>query len=156
PPPVKMATFVDMLQAPPQGMLQRWWFTPDYKCLKLAADGLAAEIIGQGVQLQAEDKLIGADGSLAAAGARPNKASELFTAGFTRKYPEIAAASPVYAQLRSIIDLAIAAALIRRHDYYSKAGWTAACLIDEKSFAVETFPQPQRVPCVVNSLWKGS
>jgi len=137
-------------------MLQRWWFTPDYKCLKLAADSLAAEIVGHGVQLQAEDKLIGADGSLATAGARPNKASELFTVSFTRKYSEIAAASPVYAQLRSVIDLAIAAALIRRHDYYAKAGWIGAFLRDEKSLEVETLPGPQRVQCVVNSLWKGN
>ena len=156
PPPVRMTTFLDALQSPQQGMLQRWWFTPDYKCLKLAADGLAAEIVGQGVQLQAEDKLIGADGSLAAAGARPSKASELFTVSFTRKYSDIAAASPVYAQLRSVIDLAIAAALIRRHDYYAKANWNAAFLRDEKSFAVETLPGPQRVQCVVNSLWKGN
>jgi hypothetical protein len=156
PPPVKMTTFLDALQSPQQGMLQRWWFTPDYKCVKLAADGLAAELVGQGVQLQAEDKLIGADGSLAGAGARPNKASELFTLSFTRKYAEIAATSPVYAQLRSVIDWAIAAALIRRNDYYAKAGWTAALLRDEASFAIETLAGPQRVQCVVNSVWKGN
>jgi hypothetical protein len=156
PPPVRMATFIDSLQSPQQGMLQRWWFTPDYKCVRLAADGLAAELTGQGVQLQAEDKLIGADGSLVAVGARPNKASELFTTSFTRKYSDIAAASPVYAQLRSIIDLAIAAALIRRNDYYGKAEWTAAILRDEKRFPIDTFPAPQRVQCVVNSLWKGN
>ena len=125
PPPIKMVTFIAALESPQQGMLQRWWFTPDYKCVKLSADSLAAEFVGQGVQLQAEDKLIGADGSLAAAGgAKPNKASELFTLSFTRKYPEISAASQVYAQLRTLIDLAIAAALIRRHDYYAKSGWS--------------------------------
>ena len=35
PPPVKMTTFLDALQSPQQGTLQRWWFTPDYKCVKL-------------------------------------------------------------------------------------------------------------------------
>lgn len=155
-PPVKMTTFIEALQSPQQGMLQRWWFTPDYKCVKLAADNLAAEFVGQGVQLQAEDKLIGADGSLAAGGAKPNKASELYTLAFTRKYPEISAASPVYAQLRTLIDLSIAAALIRRHDYYSQAGWTAATLRDEQRYPLEILPEPKRVPCVVNSIWKGS
>ena len=156
PPPIRMTTFIDALQSPQQGMLQRWWFTPDYKCVKLADDRLAAELVGQGVQLLAEDKLIGADGSLTAAGARPNKASELFTLSFTRKYPEIAAASPVYAQLRMLIDLAIAAALIRRHDCYAASDWDAAVFRDEKKLSVETLPEPKRVPCVVNSLWKGS
>jgi hypothetical protein len=156
PPPIKMTTFIDALSSPQQGMLQRWWFTPDYKCVRLAEDKLAAELVGQGVQLQAEDKLIGADGSLAVAGAKPNKASELYTLSFTRKYPEISAASPVYAQLRNLIDLAIAAALIRRHDYYKQSGWQAELLGDEDRYSVETLPAPKRVPCVVNSLWKGS
>jgi hypothetical protein len=156
PPPVKMTTFLSALHSPQQGTLQRWWFTPDYKCVRLADDKLAAELVGEGVQLLAEDKLIGADGSLAAAGARPNKASKLFTLSFTRKYPEISAASPVYAQLRSLIDLAIAAALIRRHDYYPHADWLATILRDERSLPVETLAEPKRVPCVANAVWKGS
>jgi hypothetical protein len=156
PPPVKMTTFVEAIQAPPHGVLQRWWFTPDYKCLKLAADGLAAEFIGQGVQLQTEDKLIGPDGSLAAAGVRPSKPAELFSLAFTRKYQEIAAASPVYAQLRSLIDLSVAAALIRRYDYYGQTGWKAELFRDETSLSVERLAHPKTVPCVVNSLWKGN
>lgn len=155
-PPVKMTTFLSALQSPQQGTLQRWWFTPDYKCIRLAEDQLAAELVGQGVQLSAEDKLIGADGELAAAGVRPNKASELFTLSFTRKYPEIAAASPVYAQLRSLIDLAIAAALIQRLEFYNRSQWRGETLRDEKQLPLETFPEPRRVPCVVNTLWKGS
>jgi Protein of unknown function (DUF1598) len=155
-PPVKMTTFLSALQSPQQGTLQRWWFTPDYHCVKLAPDKLAMELVGQGVQLQAEDKLIGDDGSLAAAGAKPNKASELFTLSFTRKYPEIAAVSPVYAQMRSLIDLAISAALIRRLEYYTQAGWMAETLRDERMLHVETLAEPRRVPCVVNSLWKGN
>jgi hypothetical protein len=156
PPPIRMTTFIEALSSPQQGMLQRWWFTPDYKCIRLAEDKLAAEFVGQGVQLQAEDKLIGADGSLAAAGAKPNKASELYTLSFTRKYPEISAASPVYAQLRNLIDLAITAALIRRHDYYTRSEWQAELLREEASYSIETQPAPKRVACVVNSLWKGS
>lgn len=156
PPPIKMTTFIEALTSPQQGMLQRWWFTPDYKCVRLAEDKLAAELVGQGVQLQAEDKLIGADGSLAAAGAKPNKASELYTLSFTRKYSEISAASPVYAQLRNMIDLAITAALIRRHDYYAQAEWNAELLHDEARCPIETLPAPKRVNCVVNSLWKGN
>lgn len=158
-PPVKMTTFLSALQSPQQGTLQRWWFTPDYHCVKLAPDKLAAELVGQGVQLQAEDKLIGEDGALLdkpAVAPKPNKASELFTLSFTRKYPEIAAASPVYAQMRSLIDLAISAALIRRLEYYTQAGWRAETLRDERMLSVEKLPEPRRVPCVVNSLWKGN
>jgi hypothetical protein len=156
PPPIKLTTFIGAADSAQAGSLQRWWFTPDYKCVRLAEDKLAAELVGQGVQLLGEDKLIGADGTLAAAGARPNKASELFTLGFTRRYPEIAAASPIYAQLRALIDLSIIAAIVRRHNFYELSGWNARLLNDETRFAVETLPEPLQVECVVNSLWKGN
>jgi hypothetical protein len=156
PPPVKMATFLSALQSPQQGTLQRWWFTPDYKCVRLSDDKLAAELVGEGVQLLAEDKLIGEDGSLAAEGARPNKASETFTTSFTRKYADISAASPVYAQMRCLIDLAITAALIRRHGFYARSGWSAAMRRDEMAFSVERLPEPKRVPCVSTVVWKGN
>ena len=55
-----------------------------------------------------------------------------------------------------MIDLAITAALIRRHDYYAHSDWKAELLRDEARYAIETLPAPKRVNCVVNSLWKGS
>ena len=155
-PPVRMTTFVEALQAPPQGLLGRWWFVPDYRCVRLSDDHLAAELVGQGLQLLGEDKTIRADGSLADTGNRPSKASEIFTLGFTRKYPQIAAASPVYAQLRSLVDLAVAGAVLRRHDFYARAGWQADALRDEMSLPLETRDTPRSVACVVNSLWKGN
>ena len=100
--------------------------------------------------------MIGADGALAAAGARPNKASELFTKAFTAKYPEISTVSPVYAQLRNMIDLVVAAAFIQDQDYYGRAGWKLGVLADETALPVETLDNPKQVMCAVNSQWKGS
>ncbi|QDU96895.1 DUF1598 domain-containing protein [Lignipirellula cremea] len=156
PPPVRMTTFIDALSGAQHSALQRWWFTPQYDCVRMTADGLALELLGQGVQLQCETNLIGADGSLTPRGARPDKASELFTLAFTRKYPEIAQASPVYAQFRNLIDLSVAAAFLRKQDYYGKADWNPGVLVEEASLPTETLAPPQTVPCVVNSLWKGS
>ena len=42
----------------------------------------------------------------------------MFTDAFTKKYPEIAARSPVYAQLRNLVDMAVAAAYLQEHDAY--------------------------------------
>lgn len=156
PPPVKMATFISALQRGKHSTLQRWWFTPNYQCVRLSEDGLAMELVGEGVILRSEDKLVGADGSLAATGAAPNKASDLFTTSFTRKYSDIAARSPVYTQLRNMIDLAIAAAHIRKQDYYGRAGWKLGVLGDERRLPVETLDTPQQVQCAVNVVWKGS
>lgn len=156
PPPIKMTTFLSALDSPREATLQRWWFTPDYDGIRIADDALAMELVGQGVKLQAEDIRIGVDGSLAADGEKPSKASQLFCTAFTKKYPEIAAASPVYAQLRSVIDLAIVAAFVRRHELYARAGWTSNVLTDEGRLPCETLPAPQKVSCVVNWQWKGS
>ena len=110
PPPVKMLTFVQALSSARNGGLQRWWFTPNYECVRISDDRLAMELVGQGVQLQSEDKVIGPGGKLLNAGAVRNKASDLFTASFTAKYEGIASRVPVYAQLRNHIDLLVAAA----------------------------------------------
>ncbi len=156
PPPVRITTFAEALQAPPQNGLQRWWFTPETKCVRLTEDHLAAEIVGDSVRLQAEDKLIGSDGSLVDSGQKPSKASELFVLGFTRKYGEIAAASPVYAQLRTLIDLSVTAALIRRQDFDQRAACDLAVLRDDARLPVKLGPAPRRVPCAVNVFWKGA
>jgi hypothetical protein len=156
PPPVKMATFLSALDSPREATLQRWWFTPEYDGIRISDDSLTMELVGQGVKLQAEDIRIGPDGALAAVGEKPGKASQLFCSAFTKKYPDIAAASPVYAQLRNMMDVAIVAAFMRRHDLYSRAGWTADVLRDEGRLACDTLPAPKQVACVVNWQWNGA
>jgi hypothetical protein len=135
--------------------MQRWWFTPNYECVKVTEDRLGMELVGEGVQLLSESQLVGPDGQFRS-GAPANKASELFTAGFTRKYPELAARSPVFAQLRNLIDMVIGAAFIRQQDYYSRAGWTVPLWGDEGRFPVRNRPAPGQVAAAVNATWKGS
>jgi hypothetical protein len=155
-PPVRMTTFLSALTAPPRNALQRWWFTPNYDCVKVSDDRLAMELLGQGVQLQTEDKVIGPDGSLMDHVGPPNKASELFTQAFTKKYVEISDRLPVYAQMRNLFDLAVAAAYIRQQDFYGQTGWQSTVIRDEQAFPVATLPTPKKVACVVNAVWKGN
>lgn len=156
PPPVPMTTFLNALGAPSDSVLCRWWFTPNYDCVRVTPDRLAMELVGQGVQLLAEDKLVGPEGELAAAGAPPSQASAAFTASFTEKYPEIAARSPVYAQMRNCMDMLVAAAFLRQQDYYGQADWRATTFLDEGALPVQTRRTPQQAPCVAVSLWKGN
>ena len=157
PPPIrKMVTFVGALRRPQHQVLQRWWFTPNYECLRVSDDRLAIELVGEGVQLQGEDKLIGADGSLAMSRAAPGRASEQFTRGFTTKYAEIAAASPVFTQMRNMIDLLVAAAFLRHDDLYRRAGWTFGSFADEERLPVETLDIPRQVEPAIHALWKGN
>lgn len=120
---------------------------------------VTASTIGEdmGVQLQAEDKLISADGRLTnATGPKPSKAAQLYTASFTARYPEIAAVNPVYAQLSNQIDLLIAAAFIRQQDYYGRVSWDARLLMDESQLPTETLPNSTKVDCAIYVLWKGN
>jgi hypothetical protein len=153
-PAVKMASFVD--RAHPGGSsnsLQRWYFVPDYQCVRVAADSLGMQLVGAGVKLVDEDETINADGSRKKTG-KSNKASKAFVTAFTKNYSDIAARTPVYAQMRNCIDLAISAAFIQQQDYYTKAGWKMATFASEAAIPVATLNVPARVETCVAAVFK--
>ena len=157
-PPVHLVSFVERAN-PAQvsnNALFRWYFVPDYQCVRVSDDNLAMELVGDGVKLVGEDELVGAGGGRQAAASRGNRASQAFVLSFTKKYAELAERSPVYAELRNVIDLSVVAAYIQQQDYYGKAGWTMPVLGNEKSFAVEIQNAPQQVESAVAAIWKGN
>ncbi len=154
--PVRMVSYVDRAN-PAQvsrNAMQRWFFTPDYQCVRVAEDGLAMELVGDGVKLVGEHEVVTASGQRAVS-SRASKASQAFVAAFTKKYSELADRSPVYAELRNLIDLAVAAAYVQQEDYYGKAGWVMELFGSESAFAVETYSVPKVVETAVNAIWKG-
>ncbi len=157
-PPVKIVSYVD--RADPNSVarnaMQRWWFVPDYQCLRVADDKLAVELVGNSVKLMSEDEVVAADGSRQVAAKQVNMASKTFVQSFTKLYPELAARSYVYAQLRNLVDLSVAAAFIQTNDFYARANWKMETLGDESKLAVETFEKPVHVETAVNRRWKGS
>ncbi len=156
-PPVKIISYVD--RATPgrasRNGLQRWYFVPDYNCARLAADGMGMELVGDVVKLVGEDQLVSKDGVRSVTG-RANKASDLFTSTFTRKYAELAARVPVFAEMRNCIDFAIVAAFIRQQDWYAQSGWNASIFNSEQSLPVETINVPQHTETVCTAVWKGN
>jgi len=157
PPPVRMQTWIDLAAAGAvaANALQRWYFVPNYQCVRIAEDDLAIELVGDAVQLCGADEVVMPDGSRLGAN-RSDKASVAFTEAFTRLYPKIAAANPVYAQLRSLVDLAVAAAYLQEHDAYGRAGWAADTLRDEQAYAIDTQPVPKEVETAINAVWRGN
>jgi len=143
PPPVRMATYVDRATAAEgaKNAMQRWFFVPNYDCVKVAEDDLAMELVGQGVKLIGEGELVASTGQRVA-GPGQSKASALFCQAFTANYPQIAARSPVYGQLKNLVDIAIAAAFIQKQDYYAQAGWKMAVFNDERQYPIETYETP--------------
>src|SRR6056297_795623 len=110
---------------------------------------------GNAVRLVGASELVNAQGARQAR-ARVNRASQQFCADFTKRYAEIAAAVPVYAQMRNLFDIPIAAAFIQQQDYATQAGWDMALLLDETRLPVETHTAPHQVETAVNAVWKGN
>ena len=151
-PPVRMISYVAKAKPSESNGLRRWYFVPDYQCVRESEDQLAMELVGDGVKLVGEDEAVLSGGQRRAAAGHGSKASQAFVNSFTKKYPELAERSPVYAELRNLIDLAIAAAFIREQGYCGKAGWKMEFFGSEKAFPVETYDLPKTVESAVNVI----
>ena len=156
-PPVALKSWVDLAAggAVAANGLQRWYFVPEYQCLRSAEDDLAVELVGRGVKLCCADEVVMPDGRRLDA-TRASGSAKQFADTFTKKYPELAAKSPVFAQLRNVVDLAVAAAYMQEHDAFGKAGWGAEKLRDEQACPIDTYPKPTEVEPAVHAVWKGS
>jgi len=156
-PPIKLTSYV--ARATPgsvsRNAMQRWYFVPNYEAVRESADGLAMELVGQGVKLVGENEVVGQDGSRNAA-ARGDRAGSLFVKEFTTKYPQLAERSPVYAHLRNLIDMLVAAAYIQDRGFFGKAGWSMETFGSEQSYPVEVHTAPKQVASAVNAIWKGN
>ncbi len=152
-PPIKMTTFIAALRGAPRGM-QRWWFSPNYECVKVADKNLAIELVGQGVILSTQNIDFDKRARIVSTGKKSSPASKKYASSFTKKYEKIAKVRPVYAQLRNIIDMLVLSAWIHKTKAYERAKWTPDFFFDEKQFSIETQPNPKNCPCVANAVWK--
>ena len=153
PPPVDMPVFFALLKSVPHNNFQRWWFTPNYQCVEISNDRLAMRISGQGVKLGTEEYKTDGQGRLIQLKSKPLPAAKLYADSFTKKYPEIAAASPVFGQLRNTIDLLIAASFIQRENLLTQTGLDIRMLLDPETIDVESLIAPTRAKSLANVKW---
>ena len=157
-PPVPMTTYIQKLGSSvvPNNALIRWFFVPDYNSVACTEDGHAMQLVGQGLKLIGEDEQVNRDGSRKTRGGSMNPASKAFTTDFTKKFEAIAAQSPIYGQLRNLVDLSIACAFIQDRKLYDEAGWDQGVFAHEDQFPVETLPAPRQVETAINAVIKGT
>lgn len=158
PTPVPMQNYISRLSTSmtSSNALVRWFFVPDYDALVVSEDGFAMQLVGNGVKLIGEDEKVDANGNRKSSGKAANPASRGYTTEFTKKFNNIAASHPVYAQLRNLVDLSIAAAYIQDQDMYAKSNWNLGVFGDEDKLAVEVLPPPRQVETAINAVMKGS
>lgn len=135
--------------------MERWYFQPNYDGVAVSEDGLAMQIKERGVQLVGANERVAAGGRREVSG-KVNKASQAFCRDFTESFPEIAKRVRIYAELRQLIDVSIAAAYIHQQDFYGQSDWQMPVLGDESRLSVETYTVPENVETAVNAIWRGS
>jgi hypothetical protein len=140
---------------PGANMMQRWWFAPLFEPFTRSADGLAFQIAGQRLQLMAQDEIVSDSGKVT--DAPFTRASEQkFAKHFTDKFPELADANPVFAELQNIVDLAIVAALLKKERLPEKVGWLKSLLLDAERFPTVKGNIPRSVAATMNYKSGGS
>lgn len=156
-PRTKIPSYVELANpiAISRNALQRWYFVPNYECVRMSEDRNAMELVGDGVKLIGENEFVAGDGTRVDSKTE-NPAAKKFVETFTAKYPELSRELPVYAQLRNLIDISVAAAFIQKQDLYGKAGWSMTVWEDESKYPVEAVNAPKRVESAVTSYRKGN
>jgi hypothetical protein len=143
-------SYMSLIKTPPKELATlRWWFTLNYDSIQTSQDHLAFNIRGQGVKVESENEHLTAQGDRVHTG-ESDALNRQFTESFTKHFDELCAKYPIYAELRNLCDLALAASLIREEGLADKVDWHMACFGDPQAFAVERCPAPKEVDSVVN------
>ncbi|MCA9269198.1 MAG: DUF1598 domain-containing protein [Planctomycetales bacterium] len=153
-PAAPISTYVDNARGGSANALVRWYFVPDYECVRVSDDRLAMQLVGGGVKLVGANELVNAAGGRTAAGGA-DAASRKFTESFTRNYDALAEKDSTYAQLRNLVDMSIAAAYIQSQDFFGMTGWKMSTLGDEAAYPIETLNAAQKAGTAINAIWKG-
>ncbi|MFO0943167.1 MAG: DUF1598 domain-containing protein [Pirellulales bacterium] len=154
PAPIDMPVFFAKLKSAPADNFQRWWFTPSYKCVEITDDRLSLRISGQGVQLGTEEYKMDAQGRLVQLKSNPLPAAKQFADSFTKRYEQIATLSPVFGQLRVMVDALIVASFIQREQLLDRTSLDLSTLIDSGNVPTETQVACRTAKSVANVKWE--
>jgi len=137
-------TMIKGKSAGQQNMLPRWWLATNYDPLLTDADGLAWELRGQGVKGMAEDDFLAADGTRQHSG-KASPAAKRWADNLTARYEELSGKSPIFAQLRNCMDLAVVSALVFKEHLAEKAGLALGLMLDDVDLPGEKYFVPKQV-----------
>jgi hypothetical protein len=111
-----LSSYVDMIRhakAPKQP--SRWWFACNYDAVEKSEDALAWRITGSGLKVLTEQEVIQASGERVGTGGE-DKIAAKWAETFTSKIDQLSVEEPSIGQLRTVMDLCVAAAVIRTHN----------------------------------------
>ena len=133
---------------PQNGSFQRWFFLPYYDEIRGDRENTHFVLTGQRLQLVGQEETVSADGSRSDA-VTTRKSTLDYAKQFTEKFPQLAAAMPVFAELQNIVDMLTTAALIDKYRLGEKVNWSGfdTTQLPEK---LPTYIVPKTVETLVN------
>jgi hypothetical protein len=134
---------------PGENTIQRWWFTPLYDAFTRSGDGLAFQISGQRVQLLSEEEVV-SDAGRRSSASFTHVSIQKFSKQFTEKFPELADAVPVFAELQSLFDLLVMSALLKKEQAAERVGWRMELFLDTERATIVKRNVPRQVEAAMN------
>jgi hypothetical protein len=149
-----VASYLNLIQLrpgekPPAMGVLRWWFSLNYEAVLASKDRLAFNLRGQGVKVESENEHLTAKGERVHTG-EAEPLCRKFAQSFTEHFDDLCRKYPVYAELRNLCDLALAAALVREEGLPERIGWHMTCFGDPRGYPVEFSEAPKEVETVAN------
>ena len=130
----------------------RWWMACNYEPLATSEDGLAWELRGPGVQVMTEDEYVAEDGKITGTGRR-SSAAQRWADLMTKEYRALSVEDGVFGELRNLMDMCVAAAVIEKEQLFETAGLSVPTLTQRDGpLTLETWNAPTRVAPEVSFL----
>ena len=150
----QLPSFFDLLTVDPASepvatRALRWWLTMNYEAVLHSDDKTAFEFVGPAVKCLSEDEFLNAQGERVATG-QADATNRMFAERFTAGYEQLAAEDRVFAELRNVFDLSLAAAVIRAERLDERAGWERGVFAAGGEYEPASYLPAETVPTAVN------
>lgn len=144
-----LPSYLDLLKrgraSSPRGTAPRWWLAPRYEPIARDDEGLAWQLGQTSVQTLTEEGFVGRGGAIVAAKAAKDSPSQKWAEAMTTGFDKLAIELPIFAELRSCMELAVVGALFANQDLPARAGCDLGLLYDERRLAVAEYHVPKTI-----------
>lgn len=150
-----LSSYLQMVKASDNSnMMPRWWLAPNYQPLLKDAEGLAWELRAGSVKVMTEDGFFAENGVRTTSG-KNSPTAQKWADDMTKHYAALAAKLPIFAELENMMDLAIAAAVVKQQNLTGKAGHSFPLLTAAESLPTASAPVPKQVPSQASFVKRG-
>jgi Protein of unknown function (DUF1598) len=129
----------------------RWWFALHYNAIRTSPASDAYELVGDGACVLSENEMLAAQGQRVHTG-QSDPLNQQFADSFTAHFAALAHKYPVYAELRTIFDLALAVALVDNDKLAQRVHWQPTRFLDNDKLRLPHAPAPREVDTVANCV----